>query len=394
MKRVVILNQFALPRTEAGGTRHIDLFSRLEGWTSLIIAGNRNHYTQVRFTTDDQQMRLVSVPQSNGSARSRAVGWLSYSAKAFALVMCQRNVDLIYGSTPHLVAPLAAMIAARFRRIPFVLEIRDLWPESIVSAGRIRNGGLLHRSLAVLERILVMNADAIVAVTEGWETHLSALGVDCNKVTVVPNGTEPEDFYVEASKDQLRDEFGLRGFTAVFAGAHGPKDGIDLILDAAAECPSIQFLLVGAGTEKQRAIERARSQTLNNVEFRAPVPKPELARLLRACDVGIHAVTPLSVFAKGMSPNKLFDYMAAGLPIVSNAANAISRIVTTDECGRLGDQGALAECLAEVQGADDDQRLSWSARGQAIVSGRYSRRTAALLLKEVLEKAVNDRMHA
>jgi len=393
VKRVVILNQFALPRTEGGGTRHIDLFSRVEGWSPVIIAGNRNHYTQMRFTTNDQQMRLVSVPSSNGSGGSRIVGWLLYSAKAFALALSQRNVDLIYGSTPHLLAPLAAMAAARLRRIPFILEVRDLWPESIVSAGQIRKGGLLHRSLAVLERILVINADAVVAVTEGWETHFSALGVDRNKVAVVPNGTEPVDFCVDASKDQLRDEFGLRGFTAVFAGAHGPKDGIELILDAAAACPGIQFLLVGAGTEKQRAIDRARSQNLKNVEFHPPVPKTELARLLRACDVGIHAVTPLSVFGKGMSPNKLFDYMAAGLPIVSNAAHAISRIVTNDECGRLGDQSALAECLAEVKGADDAQRLRWSERAQAIVAARYSRRAAAIVLKGILEKAVEERMY-
>jgi glycosyltransferase involved in cell wall biosynthesis len=336
VKRVIVINQFALPRTEGGGTRHIDLFSRLTDWEPLILAGNRNHYSQQRFTTQDRRFRLIRVPRQSGGAVARLTGWLVFALQALTICLVHRRVDLFYGSSPHPFAAVSALVAARIRRKPFVLEIRDLWPESVVSAGKLAHGGLVHRVFSRIERLLVINADRIVCVTAGWEDHLSQLGVSGDRTVVVPNGTEPTDFEVAEDREVLRQSFSIDGFTAIFAGAQGPKDGIDLILEAARNLPNMNFLLVGSGPVKAACQRRARDQQITNVEFRDPVPKMELSRLLRACDVGIHAVGSMPVFQRGMSPNKLFDYMAAGLPIVSNAEEGVRRIIRDGECGRLG----------------------------------------------------------
>ena len=394
MKHVVVLNQFALPRTEGGGTRHIDLFSRVEGWEPLIVAGNRNHYSQNTFSTEDRRFALATVPRQAGGTAARLLGWILFSVQAFAITVTRRRLDLVYGSSPHLLTPLAGLLAARMRRVPFVLEVRDLWPESIVAAGRMRRGSAAHRTFLTLERYIAMHSAAIICVTGGWEQHFAALRVRADRIVVIPNGAEVADFQVSESREELRAALRITGFTAVFAGAHGPKDGIDLILDAAARLLDLNFILIGDGPVKPAAVARARREGLTNVEFRDPVPKQDLARLLRAVDVGIHAVTPYSVFTYGLSPNKIFDYMAAGLPIVSNAAPAISQILTDGECGRVAGSDELSQCLESVRQASDGQLHAWASRATTIVAERFSRTFAAGQLTAALDYASNPRAAA
>lgn len=388
MKHVLVVNQFALPRTEAGGTRHIDLFSRLPGWQPLIVAGDRNHYSQDRYRTDDARFRLLRVPGQHGGSLARLVGWLAFAVQAFAVCITRRRVDLVFGSSPQPFAALAALAAARVRRRPFVLEVRDLWPESIVSAGRLVRGSPVHRVFSLIERLLAQSATRVVCVTDGWQEHFARIGVPADRLVVIPNGTEPSDFRVSESRQELRERYDVHGFTAVFAGAHGPKDGIELILDAARRLPQMNFLLVGSGSVKAENKELAQQQNLDNIEFREPVPKVELARLLRACEVGVHAVTPMPVFEQGMSPNKLFDYMAAELPVVSNAEHALRRIMVDRECGRLGGPGDLVDCLTAVQQASPAQRDAWGERSGEILGQRFSRRVAAGLLGRTLDDVI------
>jgi len=384
MKHVLVLNQYALPRSQAGGTRHIDLFSRVEGWRPLIVAAGRNHYSQETFSSSDARFQLVRVPAYDGNGALRILGWFAYSLQAVAIGLTRRHVDVVYASSPHLLTPVAGWLVAKLRRASLVLEVRDLWPESIVAAGAIRRGSVLHRVLTALEARIAARAEHITVVTDGWEDHFAALGVPATAMTVIPNGTELSDFAVSMDRDELRRRQGIDGFTAVYAGAHGAKDGIDYILDAATSLPDIRFLLVGCGTAKAGAVDRAGREGLRNVEFRSPTPKSALPALLAACDVGIHAVTPLAVFEKGMSPNKLFDYMAAGLPIVSNARVAIERVTPDGDCGRTGTADGLAACLRAVAAATSAERAAWGKRGRCLVDGRFSRHAAAALLSATL----------
>jgi glycosyltransferase involved in cell wall biosynthesis len=384
-RHVLVINQYALPRERAGGTRHIDLFGRLEGWQPLIVAAGRDHYSQETFRSDDERFRLVWVPPYRGNGVSRVLGWILYSVQTALIGLSRRRLDVVYASTPSLLAPVAGLLIARIRRVPLVVEVRDLWPETIVAAGALREGSALHRGLLALERWMIGSADSIVAVTPGWEDHFSALGIPSGKVSVIPNGADTADFDA-ARRGGVRDRHTvMEPLTAVFAGAHGEKDGLNHILDAAAELPEMKFLLVGAGPAKSRAVARAESEALTNVSFLSPVPKSELGDLLSRCDIGIHAVTPFPVFLKGMSPNKLFDYMAAGLPVVSNMEEGLSGVLRDGECGRLGGPTDLASCLREVGSVSGEQRQRWGERGRQIVRERFSRTAAAEALRTVLE---------
>lgn len=392
MKKVLVLNQFALPRDQGGGTRHVDLFSRLEGWSPKIVAGNRNHYTQEEYETQDDSFHLVRVPRQDGGAKQRLVSWIFYCAKVTAIGLKDRP-DAIYASSPHLLTPLAGWALAKLLRRPYVLEVRDLWPESFVAAGLLEADSPVHRALKGLESFLVRRASSIVVVTSGWESHFREIGADMSNYTVVTNGTEPYELKLSNSERALiREQHGISGTTAIFAGAHGPKDGIDLILDAARDTPEITYLLVGSGPSKPAAIARAKDENLINVRFLDPVPKNDLPRLLAACDIGIHAVSPLPVFRLGMSPNKLFDYLAAGLPIVSNAGSPVATLVGRDSVGFVGESNEIAQGIRAVAQASSLDLQRWTENGKTLILERFSRKTAAKRLQDVLDTALNGKV--
>lgn len=392
MKKVLVLNQFALPRSEGGGTRHFDLFSRLHGWSPRIVAGNRNHYSQKAFETSEKTFRLVSLPAgSSGGGFSRIRSWLTYTWGALRLGVRAQGIDLVYASTPHLLTPVAGWLVSKVRRVPLVVEVRDLWPETFVSAGVLAEGSPTHRAMALLERWIMRRADHIVVVTTGWEDHFVSLGVAPERVTVIPNGTEVSDFLVDETKAELRRRWNISGTTAVFSGAHGAhgtQNGIPSIIEAAVELPDVNFLFVGDGPGKKPAIEMAEGLGLSNVEFRDPIPKSELPSLLAACDIGLQTLAPLAIFEQGISPNKLFDYMAAGLPIVSNARVVLQRIMTADECGRLGDPNELVDSIRAVAEADEETRAAWGSRARQIVAEKHSRSAAAERLEAVLDDVI------
>lgn len=385
MKEVIaVVNQFALPREQGGGTRHTDLFRRVTKWSHVIIAGDRNHYTQTKYATDDRTFKLIRLPRAGKTAIRRFGPWVVFSVRAAIVLGRRTDLVAVYASTPQILAPLAGLIVSRLKNIPFVLEVRDMWPETLVSAGAIKEKGLTHRALSKLEQILVSSADAIVGVTEGWEQHFRELGFSTGRYWTVPNGTETADFYVSETRDELRTKHSISGFTAIYAGAHGQVNALDEVLDAASELPDLNFILIGDGSEKGRLESRAEAENISNVEFRPPISKSELPKLLRACDVGIHSIGDLEVLSKGMSPNKIFDYMAAGLPVVSNAAGPLGGVILDDECGPLGKNGDLPELLKRVKDSDSETRARWRNRAEEVMSTRFSRASAADRLTEAL----------
>lgn len=391
--KVLVIQHYAMPRDQGGGTRHIDLFGRLQKWTPTIVASNFGHTSRSKVTTSDKRFKLVPVPAYGDNGLSRMAGWAVFAAEAFAVGLWPK-AHVVFGSSPHMLAPVAAMALAKVKGAPFVLEVRDLWPESIVAAGQLREGSKLHKVLVGLETVLYKQAARIVVVTGGWEDHIAALGADPSKVVVIPNGTEVSDFEVSESKEELRERYGISGYTAVFAGSHGPYVGLPLLLDAAEQLPHVNFLLVGAGADKQKAIEDAQRRGLTNVTFRDPVAKSELPSLLRACDVGIHSVTPQPVFDKGMSPNKLFDYLAAGLPVVTNAKVPLRTVVQDDLCGAVVEPDGIAEGVERVRQADEATLRRWRDSAMELMTTRFSRTSAAQTLERVLDEVLAEKRAA
>lgn len=384
---VVVVNQFALPRSQGGGTRHADIFGNVDDYDTVIFAGDRNYTTQLRYTTDDSRFRLLRVPASDGSGIRRMVGWSVFTVGAVFASLRVRRVAAVYASTPHLLAPLAGWFTAKLRGVPMILEVRDLWPDTFATAGAMSMTSPAYRILKAIEKFLYRNADSIVVVAEGWEEHFRSHGADMSNYQVVPNGTEVREFPVDADRDEIRVRHGLSGVTAVYAGAHGYANGLDLVVDAAAQNTDVNFLLIGDGPEKVRLRDLVERRGLENVEFRDSMPKSELVELLVGCDIGVHCLRAYDALDQGMSPNKIFDYMAAQLPVVSNAGNSARAILgDAQDFGVPTNEGGLAEAIRVVVSCSDGERESMGRLGRNFVQENYSRQAAGESIRELLRK--------
>ncbi|WP_022909059.1 glycosyltransferase family 4 protein [Aestuariimicrobium kwangyangense] len=383
---VLVINQYAFPREYGGITRNFDMFTRLKKWTPAIVATSRHHLTGETMTAVDDRFTLMPVPAYSGNGAARLVGWGVFAAEAFAVGLAKRP-RLVFGSSPQLLAAVSAALVSWLSRVPFVLEVRDLWPESLVAGGALERGSTMHRVLVEVERRLYRHADQIVVVTKGWEDHFEALGIDVDKVNVISNGADLAEFEGSETKDQLREEFGFTHFTCIFSGSHSPYVGLDLIVDAAEHLPDVDFVLIGSGSGKQAAIDSVEAKGLTNVRFLDQMPKDRMVRVLRAGDAGLHTVSPQSVFDKGMSPNKLFDYMAAGLTVVSNARVPLRDVIQDDEVGAVVEPNDLVSAIERVRDADESTHRRWRERSRQLMVERFSLQAAADKLEAVLDKA-------
>lgn len=375
--RVLVVNQYALPRSQGGMTRHVDILSRLSGWSHKIIAGDRNYTSQEKIHEKVDGFVFLRVPPQEGSALARFVGWSLMSLQSLPVGLVGPRPDVILASSPHLFALHAALLIARLRRVPIVMEVRDLWPESFVAAGFIERGSRVHRIFEFIEKSALRRADWVVGVAQGWEPHMRRVGVDMDRYSVVPNGADVSDLACHEDRESVRAEFGLAGPVAIYAGAHGAKDGIGLILDAAKELVDVTFLIVGDGRAKAELVARAHAERLSNVRFFDPVPKAELPRLYLASDVGVHSCAPLDVYDVGMSPNKIYDYLAAGLPVVSNGGESAARVFGGVDCGVVCGPYELASAIRAVVGAPTSQKTVWKTNSVGLASSTYSRTAAA-----------------
>ncbi len=391
-RRVLVLNHFAAPRDSPGGTRHVELFSRLERWETTVLAANRNLLARGRQGRDGVLETVWALPHASGHA-SRVLSWLTYAGSALAAGALRGPVDAVYASTPHLPAGLSGWALARLRRVPLVVEVRDLWPQVLADMGHLRPESMAFRAMKAAERFLYRRADAVVVLAAGAAADVVADGARADRVVFLPNGADPDDFTVDADREALRRVWGMDSTVVIYAGAHGPANGLDRVLDAAADlartAPQVTLWLVGDGVAKPALQEEARRRGLANVVFRDPVPKRDMPALLAAADVGLHTLADVPLFSRAVSPNKLFDYMAAGLPVVTNTPGEVAAIVERSGAGVAVPPAGLAEGIRRVATASAEERARWGAAGRRWLAENRSRTKLARRLERLLDGLVD-----
>jgi glycosyltransferase involved in cell wall biosynthesis len=276
--------------------------------------------------------------------------FLRYSLRSSWLAVIEPS-DLIFATSTPLTAAIPAIVARWFRGRRFVFEVRDLWPELPKAMGIVKNP-LLLAAMGLLERTAYRNASACIGlapgIVEGITRH-----VHSEKVMMIPNGCDVE-FFEDASVAAWRPaEICPEDFLAVFAGTHGQANGLDAVLDVASELlrrgrGDIKFLLVGDGKKKSKLQQRAAAEAITSVIFHKHVPKDRIAGLLASADVGLQILANVPAFYYGTSPNKFFDYLAAGLPVVTNYPGWVAELVSKHECGKAvpaNNAGAFADAL-------------------------------------------------
>jgi glycosyltransferase involved in cell wall biosynthesis len=332
---------------------------------------------------------LYAVP--NRGVGRRGLDHLSFmfTALAFGLPRLGK-VDVVLASSPTLFSALSAWLIARLRRVPFVLEIRDLWPEAIVGLGLMRPGPAVQ-VLEALARFLYRQAALVVVVTEAFADRLAAQGVPRAKLAVIPNGADTRLFSPATDGSFPRAALDLNEhFVVAYIGSHGLSHGLGAVLDAAALQPDVTYLLVGDGADRERLLAERERRHLLNVVMRSSVDKAEVPGLYAAADVCLVPLRDVPVF-DAFVPSKLFEMLAAGRPVIG-AVRGEARDILARSGGALlvdperGDQ--LAQAVDRLR-ADPTLRAELGRQGRAFATAHYDRDTLAARYLELLHDVVS-----
>ncbi|HEY6099154.1 MAG TPA: glycosyltransferase family 4 protein, partial [Anaeromyxobacter sp.] len=330
--RILVVHQFYLQPGEPGGSRFNEL-ARL--WASAghevtVVAGTVNYATsrapekyRRRWNTKERDGGVTvwrcHVPETYGRSHlGRMWAFFAFTLSAATAVLRCERPDVVIATSPPLVAIVPGWLAARRHRARLVFEIRDLWPESAVTTGVLREGSLLTRLLYQLERWACRSADRINVLTPAFRDDLVRRGLaPAEKIAFVPNGADLDLFRPAPPDGAVRRELGWGDrFVVMYAGAHGRANAIGQLVEAAAllrDRPDILIASVGDGPERRQHEESARAQGLTNISFAGAQPKERMPALVNACDVGA-AVLQANPTFRTVYPNKVFDYMACEKP--------------------------------------------------------------------------------
>lgn len=311
----------------------------------------------------------------------RAMTFVKFALRSVKIALTERY-DVVFATTTPLTAGIPGIFARWLRGKPFVFEVRDLWPELPKAMGVIRNPVVLG-AMSALEWASYRSAHRLVGLSPGIVEGIARRGVPKERITLVPNGCDLEIF--GGNVTQWRPEAVKQtDLLAAFTGTHGMANGLDAVLDAAAVLKrrgrdDIKLLLIGQGKLKPALQARAAREGLDNVVFHDPVNKAKLAGLMASTDVGMQILANVPAFYYGTSPNKFFDYIAAGLPVLNNYPGWLAGMIEENRCGFAvppDDPNAFADALEKA--ADDREALKEvGQRGKELAIREFDREKLA-----------------
>jgi glycosyltransferase involved in cell wall biosynthesis len=399
---ILLIHQAFAALDEPGGTRHHELARYLvsRGHRVTVIASPVSYLTgsvtsPPSLPEDDgmgvRVIRASTYAALHKSFVHRVFAFLSFMISSFFLGLQVRDVDLVWGTSPPIFQGWTAWLLARLKRVPFLFEVRDLWPKFAIAVGVLKNRILIRMTLW-LEHFLYCNADRVMVNSPGFIAHVTARGA--RRVELVPNGADPEMFDPADDGEAFRSAQQLEAkFVVMYAGAHGMSNDLGVVLGAAyqlADRPQVQIVLVGDGKEKPALVHLAGKMGLTNVSFLPPVPKSGMAGTLAGADACIAILKPLEAY-KTTFPNKVFDYMAAGRPVVLAIDGVIREVVEAAGCGIFaepGDSSALAEAIRRLAG-DRITAMQMGMKGRAYLEEHFSRAALGEKLARLLEEMVD-----
>lgn len=379
---------FSTPQGSAG-TRSYEMARALlrEGHSVTMVCGTYGQGKtglsgafqggQRRGSVDGIDVIEFNLSYANDMGVLRRMGVFAKFAIGSIGVALREPADVVFATTTPLTAGIPGIFARFLKRKPFVFEVRDLWPELPRAMG-LRNPVLLG-AMSMLEWLSYRSADRLVGLSPGIVEGIARLGVAKERIAMVPNGCDMDLF---AGSDSAWRPEGVRDdqLLAVFSGTHGLANGLDAVLDAAQVLKArgrddIRIALVGQGREKPRLMQRVRDEKLNAVLFLDPVPKMQLSGLLAGADLGLQVLRNLPAFYYGTSPNKFFDYIASGLPVLNNYPGWLAGLIAEQDCGYAVPPDA-PEAFADALIAAADDRAALRAKGErakALAAGQFDR---------------------
>lgn len=417
MKNVWILNHYAQEPSGTGGTRHFHLAEHLRNhcWQASIIAASMDHITGHQRLEIQEKQRLerikgiqflwVKTPEYAGNGGGRIFNMFLFTWRVLLWQTTDELLppDVVIGSSVHPFAAVAGALLSRRFGVPFIFEVRDLWPQTLIDMGRLRDGSFMVWVMRKLERWLYSKAARIIVLPPLAWKYINPLGIEKKNIVWIPNGVDialyPETFQeFEEQKDI---------FTLMYFGSHGQANELENLLQAMDLIQHmhggnrVHLRLIGEGPHKASLMQMAREKGLKNVQFESSVPKNQIPVLATEADAFVISIPDLpNLYQYGVSPNKLFDYFAAARPIV--IATSAANNPVDEACAGIsappGQPQALAKAIVKMSSLSFSERQKMARAGREYVERNHSfaqlSARLALVLDEVCAENRSEIIHS
>src|SRR6202051_159674 len=407
--KILYVSQYFPPEMGAPAARAAELSRHwaAAGHEATVLTGFPNHPTGVvppeyrgkfrRMVAHEQTdgvnvVRTWLLPFSNRKAYERMWNYSSFCLSAATTGLFLSRPDVVIATSPQLLVGLSGWWLARWKRVPFVFEGRDLWPESVAAVGMSDGNSLLHRSLAKIAGFLYRRSDRVVVVTPAFEEFLvKRWAVPREKISVIENGVETELFAPEARTDRRR-ELGLEGkFVVSYIGTMGMAHGLETIVAAALQLrdanPRIVFLMLGEGAEKRRILELARERGLHNIRFVDQQPREKIPSYICASDACLVLLKKTDLF-KTVIPTKMLEFMSCARPVIFGVDGRARGLLEEARAG-LVIEPENAQALVDAAcylAVNQELAREMGRHGREYIVRKFSRRYTAEKYIRVLEQ--------
>ena len=354
-----------------------------------VFAGYKNKWYQEEKMDGIRVIRVWTFITPNRGMVKRILDYLSFCIAGFIASLFVKT-DLIVATTPQLFTAVSGYLASVFKRKPWVMEVRDLWPESIKAVEAMEG----NQVLKILDRIVLFlyrKADKIVVVTDAFKERMIACGVSPHKIEVIKNGVHLHQYRGKTKNELLAKQLGLENkFVVAYIGTHGMAHKLDFILDCAAEvdAPEIHFLFLGEGAYKNRLVKKSQDMNLTNVTMLDAVPKAEVVNYISIADVALINLKKSDTFKKVL-PSKIFENAAMAKPILLGVEGEAQELVNAYEAGLCYEPENKTDFLEKLQQIleDKEQYKKFQSSGLKLAKD-FDRKVLAENMFVVLQKMV------
>jgi glycosyltransferase involved in cell wall biosynthesis len=349
----------------------------------IVYDGYKNKLIQRQTMDGIKVIRVWTYIAANKGTIRRIINYLSYMLSSVFFSLLRKKPDVIIATSPQFFCGWAGLIAARLKNVPFILEVRDIWPESIAAVGAIKNKRIL-RMLERLEIKMYKAAEHIITLGEGYKKKLLEKNVPEGKITVIPNGIDPEIFQPAQPSRQIIQKYNLEGkFVCSYIGTLGMASGLEVVIESAGELQkqndkSIVFLLVGDGAEKESLQQKAVEKNIDNITFTGRVDKELIPDYLSVTNACLIHLKKTELF-KTVLPSKIFEACAMSKPIILGIEGFAAELVKKANAGVCIEPENPKQLLDAVKKLSQNPDLcrSLGANGREFVIRNHDRKKLA-----------------
>lgn len=398
--KILYIHQYFVTPNQPGGTRSYWISKELAKrghQVVMITSTNKHHPEQQIEMIDGIEVHYIKNSYSSYMTKAQKVrSFIRFVKNSIKEAGKVKDVDMVFATSTPLTVGAVALWLKKFKGYKYVFEVRDLWPEFPIQIGAIRNSFII-KALRAFERRIYEKSEHVVALSPGMMDGVIAAGTQESQVSMIPNMSKPDVFYPHEPNIEVANQFGIdtNDFNIIHFGSMGPANGLNYIIEAAKLCQeqglkNVKFIFMGDGATQPILKKMVEEYGLTNVKFLGSHKMSVVSEVVNLCDISMTSFKNLPVLATN-SPNKLFDSLSAGKPIVVNSEGWTKDLAEKEECGFFVDPENPHDFVDKIKLYKDNKELldKWGKNARRLSETTFDKAILSSKVADVIEKAAN-----